>query len=77
MNESIGAEGVIVRLANRIAQLEVNLAIALSRIEDRPSAEGMSVDADELAQMTADDDGFAPGWGIEAVPDMPPKGEDK
>lgn len=58
MTESIGAEGVVVRLAQRIAQLEVDLAVAQSQLDARHRAE---------------DDGY----GIEAVPDMPPKGEDK
>ena len=66
MIESIGAEGVIVRLANRIAQLEVNLAVAQSQLEDEHPTE------EELAGMLADDDGFS----IAAVPDVPPKGEE-
>ena len=67
MIESIGAEGDSVRLANRIAQLEVNLAVAQSQLEDGHPTE------EELANMYADDDGFS----IAAVPDVPPKGEDE
>ena len=73
MIESIGAEGVIVRLANRIAQLEVNLAVAQPQLEDElPEGRSGVGNGEELAGMLADDDGFS----IAAVPDVPPKGEE-